>query len=151
MTQDNDFLINAVKCLMDAESQLKLNTREQLQRINCTAIEVYCKMALSFILKNDTGENITEITANISNVVSLIRDLLSDKSFTETDSEVKEFINEKMMTALNKLCVVAGKYYTSKHGFDFNVQLVKIYNHIIDVCIDNSYYFGLETDLDEVN
>lgn len=147
----DDFLINAVKCLMDAKGQLKLNTREQLQKINCTSIEVYCKMALSFILKHDTGENITEITANISNVISLIRDLLADKSFTETDSEVKEFINEKMMTALNGLCVVAGKYYTEKNAFDFSVQLVKVYNHIIDVCIDNGYYFGLDEDMDEVS
>ena len=148
--KDNDFLINAVKCLVDAKSQLKLGTREQLQRVNCTAIEVYCKMALSFILKKDTGENITEITANISNVVSLIRDLMADKSFTETDTEIKEFINDKMMTALNLLCVVAGKYYTSEHKFDFNVQLTSVYNFIIDVCIDNSYYFGLEKDLGDI-
>lgn len=148
--QDKDFLISSVKCLIDAKGQLKIDTREQLQKVNCTAIQVYCKLALSYLLKQDTGFDVMEITANISNVIKLITDILVDDSFTETDSETKDFINQLMLVALTKLCIVTGKYYSSEHEFNFNIQLTKTYNYIIDVCIDNDYYFGMtEEDIRE--
>lgn len=144
--RDNDFLIMMVKCLYDVHYMLNESTRKQLGRVNLVSIRAYCSSCLGYITKKD-GDVMYTIVMYLNAVIEFCSAKLGENGFMETDTDEKEFIIDNISKAETELCLLAGKYYTDKHTFPYTVSLNKIYQYIIDVCIDNSYYFGIDKEI----
>lgn len=144
--RDSDFLIMMVKCLYDVKYMLHESTRKQLGRVNLISIKAYCSSCLGYITKKD-GDVMYLIVMYLNAVIEFCTAKLSDKGFVETDIDEKEFIIDNINKAETELCLLAGKYYTDKHTFPYTVSLNPVYQHIIDTCINSSYYFGIDREI----
>lgn len=83
------------------------------------------------------------IITSIGEVIELINTLLAEPGFVETSAEAKDIICTKISTATVNLYLFAGKFY-EKHEFDYNIGLDNILRNIVDINLDNGYYFDVE-------
>lgn len=143
LKRNDDFLIMMVKCLYDVHSMLNEGTREQLKRVNLISIKAYCSSCMGYMVEED-GDTMYQAMMALNAVIELCAAKLQEPGFCETDMDEKQFIVSNVFKAEGELCLVAGKYYTSEHTFPYTPSLNEIYKHIVDVCISNNYYFGID-------
>lgn len=141
-----NYLIEGVKCLLDCKTKLKVNTRQQFSKGDLSSIIAYCSIAGETLVKGPTDDEVSMAINYIFNAQQQCESELAKPDFSTTDTETKEFITDKLLMALNSLCLAAGKYYTT-HEFSYNVLQCSTYNYIIDNCIMQNYYFGLEKEV----
>lgn len=134
----NNGLLISLALLERTEPYLKVDKREQLDRLNLDMIRVNVSKALEYIA--DAKLDDIYITGPLLSAVECIEVLLENNSFIETDLETKDIITEKITTALDKMYVAVGKYYTHRN-FDYNVRLYPMLKRVVDECIRNEYYF----------
>jgi len=139
---DKNFLLSSLQMLLTVSSLLKANTREQLNRTDLVSIKAY--IAIS---REKMSEQMISSTydANVAlmNVAEVIGTTLADSSFKESDTDMKEFIVSNIERATMIMYKVCGVHYTTK-DFDYSPSLPMILNRIIDECIKQGYYFGIE-------
>lgn len=146
MSSSNDCLILMVKCLYDVGAMLKIGTREQLSRANLISIKAYCLSCMSHIKKED-ADRMYFVMMSLNAVIEVCSTKLSEVRFMETDIEEKNFIVNNINDAKSQLCLIAGRHYTKDNTFNFTPSMNVIYKYIVDVCIENNYYFGLEDEI----
>lgn len=144
--ESNDRFILMVKNLSDVRMMLNEGTREQLRRTNLIAIKAYCTACLALVTKEDRDLLYLPIMS-LNAVNEFCSAKLNEPGFMETDIDEKEFVVTNVVNAETNLCVIAGKYYTSEHKFPYMPSMNAVYKRIVDVCLENSYYFGLEAEV----
>lgn len=139
---DNSLLM-ALAMIERIEPQLKLEHRDQISKANLSFIDQSLSQAVEKISKANCDTY--SILSNLISALELIKILLEDETFDYTDSNTKEILGDKIMTSLQDLYLVVGKYYTN-HEFNYNVRMEPLLQRIVDKCLERGYYFGINVD-----
>lgn len=137
---DNSLLL-ALVLLERVKPHLQEDKRVQINRSGLNMISQAVSQALERLNSVLGKDGNIYIIGDLIVVLETVNSLLQDERFTETDLDTKNMLIEKVTEALNKLYIEVGKYYTN-NDFDYSPRMVSLLNRIIDVCIDNGYYFG---------
>lgn len=136
----NDNVITAITLLERLEPILNANSRATINVRHLTEIHGRLTMVLQLI--NPVAKDVMILTP-LANTVKLIEALKNEPGFVETSQDVKNIICEKIQDALNSLYLFAGKYYMENH-FTYTPGKVSSLRNIVDHCIKNGFYFGME-------
>lgn len=139
---DKNFLLSSLQMLILASELLKADTREQLSRVNLISIKMYVVNAREKMVEQRVRDTYTA-GVELRNAVEVIDTMLADSSFKETDTDTKEFIVSKIQSATRQIYKVCGVYYTT-NDFDYSPGITNLLNKIIDECLRQGYYFGIE-------
>ena len=142
----SDSLMKGLKCLVDVRSRLKLGSRSQLNMPELIAVKMYCSQSIANLSKERVPDAFKS-TATLSNVVELIDTVLARPAFMETANEEKEFIISSIMTSVDELMLIVGKYYSTEHSFTLNLDMFNFYKEIVDTCVRKGFYFGLDREV----
>lgn len=136
--EDNSLLF-ALTLIERIEPQLKIEKREQINRISLEMISRVVKQSLKYL--GCKKQEMFYALVNLFDAADLMEELLDDVDFEETTMEVKELLTDKIMKGLDIMYVEIGKYYTTNH-FKYSLRLEPVLIRIINACIRNGYYFG---------
>lgn len=140
MAVTNDNVIIAITLLERLEPLLNANNRATINVRHLSEIHDRLTMVLQLI--NPVTEDVMILTP-LATTVQLISTLKNEVGFVETSQDVKQIICEKISDALNNLYLFAGKYYIENH-FTYSSGRVSTLKNIVDRCILNGFYFGME-------
>lgn len=136
----NNNVITAITLMERMKPLLHVNDRAPISARHLKQISERLSTVLTLI-KDVTRDPLIMIP--IGEVLTLIDTLQSESNFVETSSEVKEIICNKIFSALEELYLFGGRFYEN-HEFDYNIGQDIILQTMVDVNIQNGYYFGLE-------
>lgn len=139
MAKGNNNLLTALALVETVKPQLRYDKREQIPRASLEVIKRALSQALSKINQAEISD--TYIIGYLISVVEFIDVLLEQPDYMETDTETKDIITDKVMSALDNLYLEVGKYYTDK-DFDHSIKLEPLLMRVVDNCIKRGYYFG---------
>lgn len=137
----NNDVLTSVALMEKVIPYLHDDSRMQINRSELSLIKQLISQA-SFKL-NNSGVGDVYTLGVLIDVSTFLSTLLDDSTYTETDTETKDMIAAKLIDVLNKLYIMAGKYYTTNE-FDFSMRLQPLLDRIINHCLTNGYYFGKE-------
>jgi len=144
---DNNLLL-ALSLMERVKPQLKEEKREQINRAGLTLINQMLTQALDCIIKTCRDSGNAYIIGYLIGVTNIVSALLQDESYIETDTETKELLAEKVNECMSRIYLEVGKYYTT-HDFVYSVKLCPLLNRVIDTCIEQGYYFGVDEKIKE--
>ena len=139
----NDLLV-AVSVLERAVDALKIDSRQQLNRNALDVCKSCCELCATKLA--NVGFSDTYTLGRILDSLDLINGLLELDNFVETDTETKELLNRNLGQALETLYVKVGVYYDT-HEFELNRMLEPLLARIVDKCIINGFFFGVEKEV----
>lgn len=142
MTENKDVLI-AVSLLERVLALTKENTRETVKKVTLNTIKKNLETVLVKVIPYTKDAT---ITTPIMEMLELIKIIEQDSTFVETDNETKETLVWKTKAALGPLYVFAGKFYM-EHEFPFSLGVADMLKRIVDACIINDFYFGIDEEL----
>lgn len=142
MEYTND-VITAVTLLKKSEGMLHADDREPLNKHRLQKVFQRINMCLNLI---GPYINTPLVLGPMAQLLELLEAIDEDPRFTETNAETKKMICDLFGDAFVNLCVQAGKYYTD-HEFDFSETIIPTLKVIVDVCIENNYFFGMESEV----
>lgn len=141
---NNDVLIS-IALLERTLPMLKENTRETIQLNSLTIIDRNISNALAKI----TGIcDDSLVLVPLMEVVKLIEVIKQDITFVETDMETKKLVTDKLRLAMSRLYLFAGKFYETNE-FTFTLGVDQIIKRIVDHCLVQGHYFGVDIKLKE--
>ena len=140
MAVTNDNVIVAITLLERLEPLLNTSNRATINTRHLTEIHDRLTMVLQLVkpVTNDVM-----ILTPLAATVQLIDALKKESGFVETSADVKQIICDKIEDAMNALYLFAGKYYMENH-FTYTTGRVSTLQNIVDRCIRNGFYFGME-------
>ncbi len=144
MVRTNDVLIG-ITLLERTLPLLKVSSREPISASTLGIIRRNIEAAVSKIYKYVSSQT---ILLPLMEITELIKVVQADESFVETDAETKSLISDKMNVGINSLYTFAGKFYIDNE-FDYDMCIAPILNRIIDSCINDGFYFGYDTKIQE--
>lgn len=136
----NNNVITAITLIEHVKPLLHYRDRAPIQIRHLVQIQQRLVTALELI-SNDIKTPL--VTVPLGEVITLIDVLQNERNFVETSAEIKETICSHIFSALDQLYFAAGKFY-EKNEFDYSVGLEPVLQGIVNVNIENGYYFGLE-------
>ena len=139
MAKGNNSLLTALALVETVKPQLRFDKREQIPRASLEVINRALTQALSKINQAEISD--TYIVGYLISVVEFIDILLEQTDYTETDTETKDIITDKVLSCLDNLYLEVGKYYTDR-DFDHNIRMEPLLMRVVDNCINRGYYFG---------
>lgn len=138
----NDVLI-CVSLLERSITLLKENTRETIKR---STVEQIKKNLESILIKLTPYCKEVMILSPIMEIIELISIVVADETFVETDNETKVVMVDKLKSSLYALYLFAGKFYMTNE-FSFSLGTADILKRIVDGCLNNNFYFGIDEQL----
>lgn len=140
MSQEINEVLSAVILMERVLPRMHANSRETIKRQQLKQVV----QSLSMVLRSlsDYCKEPLVLTP-IMEVMTLIDSVTADETFVETDAETKELIVSRLDTALTQLYLFAGKFYM-EHEFTWTLTKTDVLRHIVDVCMDNGFYFGYD-------
>lgn len=140
MSQEINEVLSAVILMERVLPRMHANSRETIKRQQLKQVA----QSLSMVLRSlsDYCKEPLVLTP-IMEVMTLIDSVTADETFVETDAETKELIVSRLDTALTQLYLFAGKFYM-EHEFTWTLTKTDVLRHIVDVCMDNGFYFGYD-------
>lgn len=142
---DNGLLV-ALTLVERVKPQLKMDKREQINRVGLQMISQSLAQALERITRVERG-SINDYTAgSIVAMVEIIEGLLKDETYYETDLETKELLVSKLEECLGRIYLDVGKYYMT-HEFQYSIRMSGVLDRIVDTCVEQGYYFGVDQEL----
>lgn len=140
MSQEINEVLSAVILMERVIPRLHANSRETIKRQQLRQVV----QSLSMVLRSlsDYCKEPLVLTP-IMEVMTLIDNVTADETFVETDAETKELIVNRLDTALTQLYLFTGKFYM-EHEFTWTLTKTDVLRHIVDVCMDNGFYFGYD-------
>lgn len=140
MAKTDDNVIIAITLLERLEPLLNADNRATINVRHLTEIHDRLTMVLQLI--NPVTNDVMILTP-LAATVKLISALKSESGFVETSQDVKNIICTKIKDATNALYLFAGKYYMDTN-FTYTPGRVSSLRNIVDHCIANGFYFGME-------
>lgn len=140
MSQEINEVLSAIILMERVLPRMHANSRETIKRQQLKQVV----QSLSMVLRSlsDYCKEPLVLTP-IMEVMTLIDNVTADETFVETDAETKELIVNRLDTALTQLYLFAGKFYM-EHEFTWTLTKTDVLRHIVDVCMDNGFYFGYD-------
>lgn len=140
MSQEINEVLSAIILMERVLPRMHANSRETIKRQQLKQVV----QSLSMVLRSlsDYCKEPLVLTP-IMEVMTLIDNVTADETFVETDAETKELIVSRLDTALTQLYLFAGKFYM-EHEFTWTLTKTDVLRHIVDVCMDNGFYFGYD-------
>lgn len=142
----NNSVLIAVAVLERIQPELKSEKRVQLNRTNLTVIKQTANQAITNLMNANFRDDV--VFSNLLATINIVDALLADEQYDQTDQSTKEELTDRMTTALNVLYLKAGQYYETTE-FDYDPRMYKILTSIVDECIKQGYYFGIDKEIVE--
>lgn len=142
ITSTNDIL-SAVMLMERIEPLLSVNTRESISKTVCNTIARNYDIILTKSFNYCKDASLLSPTLEST---ELLKYLCDNPDFVETDSETKSNLVRLYYDASHELYMFAGKFYT-ENEFKFSLGITPVLRRIVDHCIDNGYYFGIDKEL----
>lgn len=139
--KDND-VIQSVALLEHVKGSLHADSRSQLSRTELTEIQRLLGQVLNKLVGK--GEELGNIKIELLSVHDLIAQILQDEDVDTTDTDTKNMIAGPINSAMEALCIKAGKYYYQDNEFDYYLGLDDLLQRIIRVCVKSGFFFGVE-------
>lgn len=143
---NDDNVISAVTLMERIVPRLSANSRETISRQRLSQISSSLQIVLELLTAQECREPL--ILTPIMEVITLIDGVMEEQAFVETDNDTKEIIVNKVMTALQHLYMFAGVYYMT-HEFTYTMSKTDVLRNIVDACVANGFYFGVDKQLRE--
>lgn len=140
--ETNDVLL-AVSLLERVEGLLLANTRESISKNVCNSILRNYSFVLDKLFPYYKG---VDVLMPIVESTELLKFLCESADFVETDNDTKLNLINMYNEAMQSVYLFAGKFYTTNH-FKFSLGNAVVLKRIVDACIDNGYYFGIDEEL----
>lgn len=137
MTTDA-MLIN-VSMIIRARDTLKPESREQVSKNSLANIKMFLTHCAGSLARLDQLD--TETGIRLVDCIDLINILLGDVSFVQTDTDLKNRLLDNVSKCKIDICLSAGKFY-EENDFNYESSKFNILREIVDVNIENGYYFG---------
>lgn len=135
---DNSNLLICVNILNRIESLLEVGTRIQISKENLESIGDYLTRSIRYI-----DSNIEEFNSQLmmfGKCIEAIDDLINGDKFIATNFDTKTYIVDKLYPTIIEFKINVGKYLTYNE-FNYSPSMDSVIRDVIDVCIDNGYYF----------
>jgi hypothetical protein len=135
----NGNLLVCCNILTRVETLLEMGTRIQISKENLESIGEYLTKAVKFI-----DSNIDLFTSQLivfGTSIESIDSLVKDKQFVATNFDTKVYLVDKLYPTIIEFKVNVGKYL-SEREFKYSPAMDTVIKNIIDVCLENGYYFG---------
>lgn len=140
MPQENNDVLISISLMERAIALMKEDTREPVRKSSLTQVE---RMLNNVLIKIVPFTKESLILVPCMEVLELIKVMLEDASFEETDNESKTLIVKKLKDSLNFMYLFAGKHYMTNE-FSYSMGLSDILKRVVDNCIANNFYFGYD-------
>jgi hypothetical protein len=138
---DSNALLIAVRLIEHVQAQTKADERSQLARAQLEGIKTTLNQTLQKL--NEVGIADVQNAGIIIVLVKTIDDLLAEPNYSDSDKNLKSFLSENIVKLLTNLYLVAGKYYMT-NTFEDNIHLHVVLSRIVESCLDQGFYFGME-------
>lgn len=143
MSQENNEVLTAVILMERIIPRLHGNSRETIKRQQLTQIAG----SLSMVLKSlSPCCKDPLVLTPIMEVMALIDNLTGNDMFVETDAETKNLMIGRLNSAITSMYLFAGRFYM-ENEFTWTLTKTDVLRHIVDVCVDNGFYFGIDAEL----
>lgn len=138
----NDSNVNLLVCcniLNRIETMLERGTRVQISKESLSSISDYLTKAIKYI--DESIDIFGNQVIVFGKCVEAIDEVVNSDNFVATDFDTKTYLIDKLYPTIVEFKVNVGKYLTDK-DFKYNPSMKSVIKNIIDVCLDNGYYFG---------
>lgn len=123
--------------------------RAQVRRSGIMAIQQTMSRAWEQLQKAEGRKNNMFIVGNMVGILEIVKALLQDENYVETDTETKELLLKKLDECIDAMYPDVAEYYMT-HDFDPEADPVEnVLQDIIDTCICRGYYFGEDKLIEE--
>jgi hypothetical protein len=138
MNKEGKDLIMCVNILNRVESMLEVETRIQISNDKLKSIEEYLTKAMKHI--NPSNKLFSSQLMIFGNTIESIYSLLQDGNLYALNNDTKQYLVDKLYPAIIEFKVNVGKFLTYNE-FEYTPSMDSILKDIIDLCIQNKYYF----------
>lgn len=138
----NDILIS-IALLERTIPMLKEHTRETIRKDTFNSIVSNIKNSLSKLSGHCKDST---VMMPLMEIVELAEVINADPTFEETSKEIKDMLSTRIRSGLSALYLFAGKYYIDNE-FTPSMGLDMLIRNIIDNCINQGFYFGIDVQL----
>lgn len=121
--------------------------RTQLTRTDITNIISYMNIANNAIIKTGTNNVNIEVRTMILDITETCNSMLQDDNFTATSVNIKDTLYETVRKCTYRLYLDCGKYYNEEAEFEYSPRLDGLLQSIVNACIEQNYFFGLENEV----
>lgn len=121
------------------ESLLEGGNRVQLSKDTLESISDYLSKAIRYI--DSSNDLFSSQFIIFGKCMESIDSILSSSDFVAINSDMKEYLVDKLYPTIIEFKVNVGKYLTDNE-FDYTNKMDSVIKGIIDTCIENGYYFG---------
>lgn len=136
---NNGDLIVCCNFLIRVETLLEVGTRSQIPKNNIDIITKCLTRVIEFI-NTDVPDFDNQIII-FGNCIEAIDTMAETGVFMETSEDLKTYLVDKLSPAIVEFKVNVGKYLTNGQ-FSYTPAQDTVIKNIIEVCLDNGYYFG---------
>ncbi len=143
MGQEINEVLTAVILMERVIPRLHGNSRETIKRQQLLQIA----QSLSMVLRSLSPYCKEPLVLTpIMEVITLIESVTSNDMFVETDAETKHLMVGRLDDAITHLYLFAGKFYMNNE-FTWSLTKTDVLRRVVDTCMDNGFYFGVDTQL----
>lgn len=139
MANFNSNLLVCCNFLTRIETLLELGTRIQISKDSLNSVSEYLTKAIKYIDPSiDVFGNQLII---FGKCIEALDSLTSENEFVATNYDTKKFLIDKLSPTIREFKVNVGKYLSDR-DFDYSPAMDSVIKDIIELCLDDGYYFG---------
>ena len=140
-SNSNSNLIVACNILNRVQAMLQGGNRVQLSNDTLRSISDYLIKCTKYI--DPTIKEINTQYIVFTSAAESIHDLLETSGAQMINNDTKEFLVDQLEPTITEFRVNVGRYLAD-NDFNYSPAMDSVLKGIVDTCLENGYYFGLE-------